>query len=309
MRIKIFTEFGNKIGLGHITRMQALSDFFTEKLDQCEILKYENGIQETNWIENKSLRNELHHFDAIIIDSYLCPAEVYSEIFSQNPNTIAIDDFNRIKYPVKVLINPNIFYSSLDYFNQECSCFGGSDFIILRKSFRNKPINIEIKGKILVTLGGSDYRDLFPKLISLSNQFADVKYVIPEKNKFDSLNSKFQNLDLVNLLNEKQFYDELSKANIVISACGQTLHECSSLNKTTIGICVDIDQEPNKKFYQENNFLYSSYQWNDVDLLPNINNDCLQILKNSDNKFKPVLNIFNPQNNLENYKKIISEMI
>jgi UDP-2,4-diacetamido-2,4,6-trideoxy-beta-L-altropyranose hydrolase len=305
VKIKIFTEFGHGIGLGHVTRMTALADYLIQNSDSCDLVKFNPANLESNWIENNSYRGDLKSYDAIVVDSYLCPSEVYSEIAIQNHNTIAIDDYNRIKYPVRCLINPNVYFYDINYNNQTCDCFGGSEYIILRETFRRKLISREIKGRIVVTLGGSDYRNLFSNLVSLGREFSDIRFIIPESEKLEKLRSDFPQITFKGLLDEFAFWEELSQAEIIISACGQTLHECASLNKKTIGLCIDTDQKKNRNYYLNIGFLYKAYDWNDENLLAYLIDDCKYLLENSNSYFKQNANLFNPAKNLEQYREIL----
>lgn len=311
MKILFLTEFGSGIGLGHVTRIKAISDYFESNLDICNVIKYEFGNENTNWFSNFELLKNLKDYNAIIIDSYLCPEFIYTKIYNENSNLIVLDDYNRISYSASVIVNPNVYFKENDYLNQKSLVVGGKDYVILRKKFRENSFIHDKKfspGRILVTLGGSDYRNLFSKLLPLSLYFPNVRFIIPEKETYNKLKIKYPTSNLLGQLDENNFWKELSNAEIVISACGQTLHECASMNKTTIGICIDIDQLKNKEFYSRENFLFSAYDWDEYELFSKLVKNCKSLL-NSKKKFIPVSKIFHPEQNMNNYRNLVKSLI
>jgi UDP-2,4-diacetamido-2,4,6-trideoxy-beta-L-altropyranose hydrolase len=302
LKIVILTEFGKGIGLGHITRMGALSDYLNETGDKCELIAYEKGSESSNWLRSEVYMHHILNVDAVIIDSYLCDYQIYSEISKEVPILMAIDDINRIQYPKSVIINPNVYYSSIDYSNQTAKHFGGIDYVILRRPFSDDPTISQIDQQILITLGGSDYRKLLPILARLSGSFSNIHFIVPDLDEFNALLSDFPKLKIFGKLSEWEFYRELSEAEIVISACGQTLHECYRLEKNTIGICIDHDQILNRNYYESVGFLFNSYDWNEKSLLEGIEKDITSLIrekKSIDNKTRTKLN---PKRNLENIK-------
>ena len=72
-------------------------------------------------------------------------------------------------------------------------------------------------------------------------------------------------------------------SDIIVSGCGQTLHELALLGKPTVGICLDIDQEPNRDFYFKNGFLAAKINWTDENFEKNILTE-IEGLKNIDKR-------------------------
>jgi spore coat polysaccharide biosynthesis predicted glycosyltransferase SpsG len=56
------------------------------------------------------------------------------------------------------------------------------------------------------------------------------------------------------------------QADLVISACGQTLHELAYLGIPCIGITSGDDQVLNMKNYVKSGYLLQEIYWNDVDI-------------------------------------------
>ena len=179
---------------------------------------------------------------------------------------MAIDDYNRVNYPADIVINPNVFFEDIDYSNQKAICIGGKDYVILRPEF--KEITPKVSGdkalqNILITIGGSDFRNLLPKLISIFDKLNGIDIiVIDPENKVRHL----QNIKVLPTQTAAQMTQIMQSADMVISACGQTLHELVALQKPTIGICLDIDQIPNQNYYVRHGFLKAAIQWNDENI-------------------------------------------
>jgi UDP-2,4-diacetamido-2,4,6-trideoxy-beta-L-altropyranose hydrolase len=279
--------------------MSALSDFCNECGHGAITIAYESEKEENNWFKNEIFERAVIEADVAIIDSYLCDYAIYKAISDRVPKLIIFDDYNRIKYPKSIIINPNIYYDQINYSNQDSPHFGGFDFVILRKSFWQISEKKVSPKRILLSFGGSDYRSLSIKFACLAEQFSDMVFVLPNLEDYNVVKKSFPKVNLLCKLDEANFYNEISKADIVVSACGQILHECYSLNKKVIGICIDFDQRYNKEFYQRSGFLYSAYDWDNVNLVQSVYKD-LNFLVNNPTSFLPKKEkSFNCRKNLE----------
>ena len=131
-KILIVTEAGKKIGFGHYIRCSALRD----QLESIGIVTVmyvfakdynleDKKVIKENWIQNLEVLNEYKSCDLVLIDSYLSDFNVYQKIKNTFNVVVAIDDYNRISYPVNCIINPNLSYKGLEYRNQTASAIGG----------------------------------------------------------------------------------------------------------------------------------------------------------------------------------------
>lgn len=277
--VLILTEAGKNIGFGHYTRCTALQQALQEYGRDTDMFIYLNemvvqspGQTEINWIEQLDFVLEQTQYHSVVIDSYLADEQVYRKLNQCFPKVIALDDYNRIVYPVKYVVNPNVFFSDMDYTNQSATCYGGKDFVILRKPFRNSEERLPISksvSQILITIGGSDFRNILPDIIRAcaSTDVPRIIVIAPEGIDITERNSRIQVLSAQDADN---MYQLMRQSDVVISACGQTLHELASLSKPTIGICLDVDQVPNQKYYLATGFLALELLWNDSDLVNKI---------------------------------------
>lgn len=290
--VTILTEAGKTIGFGHYTRCLALYHALTKAGNQVRFIVYENeyvindpNIESLNWLNSIDSLTSISINEIAIVDSYLADESIYSLLSERYHKVVAIDDYNRINYPADFVINPNVFFEDIDYSNQKAICIGGKDYVILRPEFKEiKPkvyVDKALKN-ILITIGGSDFRNLLPKVISICEQLngMDIIVIDPE-NKVGNL----ENIKVLPIQTAAQMTQIMQSADVVISACGQTLHELVALQKPTIGICLDIDQIPNQNYYVRHGFLMTAIQWNDENIeekiTEQINNYSLSVNRKS----------------------------
>lgn len=277
----ILTEAGDGIGFGHYTRCSALQNYFLEKQVDCEICLHLKGDFElsltkgiyANWIEDKTVLKQYVNVHSVIVDSYLASEALFTWLNTLFATVIAIDDYNRIKYAASCIINPNVFAADIDYSNQVMSSiYGGASCVMLRKVFNQSIATLPrirpIPKNIVITIGGSDYRNILPKLIDIVlHFFIPITVIAGHKKKQIELKEQFPQIEVLGLLSAVEIYQTFKRADIVIAACGQTLHELACMGKPTIGICLDIDQEPNQLFYSRHKFLEEIISYDDLSKL------------------------------------------
>lgn len=278
-KILILTEAGDKIGFGHYTRCSAIQNSLKLRGLDCKMILNLVGTHSLpidgfffDWLNSRSkLKFFLDQgYTKVLIDSYLANSDDYRWLRNTFQKSFSIDDYNRITYATDLVINPNVFGLNLDYLNQNmATIYGGKDYVILREVFRNGsfPKLKEKIRKVVITVGGSDYRNLIPRLVPIvQSSLPTVKVSVVAGNPTlqGRLQMLFKKVDILGLLTAQEMYDVFYDADIVISGCGQTLHELASMGKPTIGICLDIDQEPNQEFYYQVGFLKEKIQFDDL---------------------------------------------
>ena len=314
-KLTILTEAGKNIGFGHYSRCKAIFenlisyDVKKEFLVNCKEVKlFDSEIKNIDWINKIENINPTEKNHVILIDSYLADEKIYSLLKSRFKKVIALDDYNRIIYDVSLIINPNVCYKNIDYSNQKAKIKGGKSYVILRKEFReisNKIINKE-SNKILITLGGSDYRNLLQLIVNLSHDFPELQWTIinPENKKLERLIHK---TILFNTIDPKSMASLMLDSDIAISGCGQTLNELVSIGTPTIGICIDDDQVWNQNFYFENDFINHKNFWNEPHLKTKLKIQINELLKYENRKeiFKNTRDLINKNGVMNLIKDII----
>ncbi|WP_375560711.1 GNAT family N-acetyltransferase [Bernardetia sp. OM2101] len=293
-KLLILTEAGESIGYGHYMRCLALQKEAQNQSISTKMILHVKGNEKFdvngkiyNWLDKSELNIKIdaeikNQFDTILVDSYLADEEIYRFLKTKFKKVIVIDDYNRINYDADLIINPNVFFEQIDYSNQKAKCIGGKKFVLLHSIFtslENKTQendntqnqNPQPVENILITLGGTDFRDLLPQLIliCLNQNLKKIQVICPQDTQREELENKFlekikiKNLTILGKQSTQEMYNLYQKNDIIISACGQTLHELASQGKPTIGICLTIDQVPNQKYYLDKHFLLENINWND----------------------------------------------
>ena len=310
-RILILTEAGKNIGFGHLTRCTAIYNYLEDSSFEVDLIVNLNealtpnlGFENIDWL-NINPEFFANKYNLIIIDSYLVSKSWLLGLKNKQTVVVHIDDYNRIIYPVNLIINPNIFLESLDYSNQTAKYIGGPDYLILRKPFRLKKEKSIYNGKprLLITLGGSDYRNLLPKLINWSTDLNLFKISIIAPDGIEILS---KGVRVLPLLDANSMANEIINSEVIISACGQTLHEIASINRSTIGIGIDIDQIPNHKFYNSINFIKHNLWWDQNELEEEVKKELIR-LADSSNREKDLKIDFKV--NKDGAKNVVNEII
>lgn len=279
----IFTELGDGIGYGHFSRCSAIHQRLKRKNFDAILVanvrgeyQLDNEIIICDWVKNwRKIITNLSPY--ILVDSYLVSKEILIQIQQKSSKLILLDDYYRIVESVNLIINPNIYYKSFRY---QCASLGGRDFIILRHAFREENCKALIKEKVnsvLITLGGSDYRNLLPEIVqSILTHFPQFNLFVvtgreAHRQKFKDRFPNNSRLNFYGFLNEDRMKDLMLNCDLAISACGQTLHELAYLGIPTIGVSIDKDQELNLMQYVELGFLDQPRYWDQGGLLASIN--------------------------------------
>ncbi len=316
MKIKILTEGGKNIGLGHISRCVALYEEAHRRnidvqlliygdVSDVEILSGKNVVNK-NWIDEHFLQGNIQQNDYVIVDSYLAKTNIYQIIYKQAKNVIYIDDTNRIQYPKGTIINPAIDISELDY-GENNKVISGANYILLRTPFNQKickPIR-EIN-RVLVMIGGTDIKNITPKIINTvckENPNIDFDIVV---NNSEQYNIR-KNVKLHNNLNAEEMFSIMSKCDLAITGAGQTIYELMATSTPFIAIQVAYNQKNNIntiKKYISNDIVVDCT--NEVDI-ESIKTKFYKLKSNSVRKeiLQKQSNIIDTQGN----KRIIDELI
>jgi UDP-2,4-diacetamido-2,4,6-trideoxy-beta-L-altropyranose hydrolase len=279
MQVYIFTEGGSKYGYGHIVRCSSLyNDLKNRGIDVQIIINGDEEVKKvigdknyriSNWLSLSFLRKIINSEMYAIVDSYLAESEILSFISNNTKKTLFIDDNIRTIYPPGVVVNPSFYSKFLEYPQVSgIKYLLGNEYVILRESFFNCGRDFIRKKitEVLVTLGGSDIRNLTPKIIkSLMMKYPNVivNVIIGQGfNNIDEIESlKNKNINLLFNLNGEQMREIMLKSDIAISAAGQTIYELIKTETPFIPIQIIDNQENNVKgllkFELVNRVLYS----------------------------------------------------
>ena len=295
MKVCIITEGSAKLGFGHISRCTSLYQAFEEKKiipnfiingDEIASLMEVKNYVILDWVKNElELIKQIKNSEIAIVDSYLAGFPIYERIVENVKLAAFIDDNMRINYPYGIVINGNIHALELNYFNSpKTDYLLGPQFSMLKKDFWEIPlrtVNKEIK-TILITLGGSDLRNLTPEILKLLiDEFPEIfkKVIIGSsfKNIKEIENVADKSTELIYFPLASRMKKEILASDIAITTGGQTVYELAALGIPTITIAVADNQLHNVKSFDKLGYNYYAGWWEDKNLITNIKGRILDL--------------------------------
>ncbi|WP_270852646.1 PseG/SpsG family protein [Fusobacterium varium] len=264
-RVIIFTEGGDNIGFGHITRCSALYEEIESRNIEVLFVIFGKNIDgllkgkrylNKDWKDREFLKKFLKEDDYIIIDSYLADIEIYKFISESTKKCLYIDDNNRISYPKGIILNP-VLYDDVVY-KTENIVLQGKDYIILRKEFLETITDtVEKNIDVLITLGGTDIRNLTPKLLQIIKRInSKLKIAVVIGKAFDNIEKiekeKNDNIEFYYNLNALEMKEIILKSKNIICGCGQSINELLYLKANFFPIVIADNQEKNVAFLYKN---------------------------------------------------------
>jgi len=278
--LTIVTEGGRNFGFGHITRCLSISAIFKKygydiqfiiNGDDSVISMLSNTKHDIfNWIENKEeLLKSLNDSSFILIDSMEITNEQLLEIEKIAKKVIFIDDEKRRNILTKgFVVDWTVLSDETEYFvpkKEDVAYLLGSNYTPLREEFTKAKQN-SIKENIesvMVTFGGSDVRDLTPKILkTLKDNFPDIIKNIVVGSGFTNLEKikhyQDKNTNLIFNANAATMSKLMQTSDIAIASGGQTLYELACIGTPTIAILL-VDNAKD-----------DTYGWDKVGTLINI---------------------------------------
>jgi spore coat polysaccharide biosynthesis predicted glycosyltransferase SpsG len=258
-------------------RCRAIADAFRDLNWEVKIYLHWNGpncpndsdLTIFNW-HTQPIAEFTPRFHLALVDSYLAEALVYESIARKCLFVCAIDDYNRLVYPVSMVLNPGITNGRIDYSNQMATVFEGKSFILLRAEIRAASRAVQVIHRdleaITITVGGSDVHKLLPRIGNLVKEAfpdAKVRIIHPDSQQANVLRQALPNVDILGLQSASEMVRLFQSSDLVISACGQTLHELAYLGTPLIGILTGEDQRYNQNYYIENGILKEELRYDD----------------------------------------------
>ena len=255
MKVVFLTEGGKDFGFGHLTRCLALYQAFRERSIAAKVIinadstincfLKEIKYKKINWIKRqRDVFKQIKDTDIAVIDSYIAPLDFYKKVSSLVKVPVYIDDYKRLNYPKGIVVNPSIYGDRLHYSKREgTSYLLGNHYIILKKEFwkiPKKKVNKEIK-RVLITLGGKNDSHFINELVSFLKKRFNFEFMVVDAQK--------------NILGTKEMLNLMLKADICISAGGQTTYELARVGVPTIGVCFAGNQQGNLDGLKRKGFL------------------------------------------------------
>ena len=272
-RIVIFTEGGEDIGFGHLTRCSALYDEIHKRGIEVILVVFGKEIENllgkrknilVDWKNLKFLRSFLNKTDYVIVDSYLATTEVYNFCSKNTARCLYIDDINRINYPKGIILNSSL--SGNIKYNTKNKVLQGKNYIILRKEFTEEKIpHFEKEIDVLITLGGTDIRNLIPRLLDILKSINDKLKIVVVIGRISEDIKKLETdyIKVFSSIEALEMRNLILKSKFIICGCGQSIYEMLALKANFLPILIIDNQEKNKEFLLKNKFMEDVLDYND----------------------------------------------
>ena len=288
MKALFFTEGGQTVGFGHITRCCALQKAMkAERVSAGLVVHGDASVRKhfshqidriCDWIKPGSMKGFIRNADIVVIDSYLAPLGLYKEVSENVRIPVYIDDFARLPYPKGVVLAGAI--GAEKYCNQgkkEHSYLLGTKYILLRKEFCRLPrrnVRKDVRN-ILITFGGIDRPELIRNLLAhLSGRFHDCSFhVVLSKcsRKF------FFNSCKIHIhagLGAREMKRLMLRCDMAICGGGQTTNELAACGVPMIGVGFAGNQRLNLMGWQKKGVLKYGGDYKD----PHLHEKILQLV-------------------------------
>lgn len=257
-KIFILTEGGGTKGMGHISRCLSLCQAFQEYGADAMMIVDGEGLTpkifegttyiELDWINRETeLLSIVNNADLVIIDSYICPLNVYQKLASVSSTAAYIDDEVRVDYPEGIVINGVICAGELPYPKKnDVTYLLGQEYSFFRKEFWEVPgktINEEVQS-VMITCGGNDEAGLSYRIVrSLRETYPSLELTVILKDETSpqfSACKEFANV--VTGLSALEMRELMAGVDIAITASGQTTYELCRLGTPFIAIVTANNQ-------------------------------------------------------------------
>lgn len=257
--IVILADGGAGIGFGHIMRCLAIKNAWqngTAKLlvqmEGGELIP--DGGVAVNWLwEIEALKHFASPNTLLLVDSYHPDIDYFRYLKSIFPFVAVLDDYNRISYPVDLVICPGVYGKDMDYSNQSAITAGGGEYVILRNEIlmaKQLTVREELQ-TILVTLGGSQHDEtFFQKLINFL-EGAGYELAVVAGNEKIAMRLSSKRSSIYGKLDPIEMVEIMTSVDVAVSAAGQTLNELAWLGVPTISVKTGEDQHGNWDYYRQ----------------------------------------------------------
>lgn len=281
--IVFLTEGGSEMGFGHIARCISLYDafcckditpeFIIQGDDTVEYLLSDKPHTFIDWIDQPDkLLPILCGFDVVFMDSISADAVTCNVIGKLVRLPVYLDDFNYYTYERGLTIDWTIFAEEIHHTKNTFNLLGAR-YTALRKEFWDAPekdILMEV-GSIMLTMGGSDIRNLTPRILErLRKEYPELRINIIIGKGFSFIDQIVmladKRMNIVYFPDAAQMKQVMEVSDMAISAGGQTLYELARMGVPTIAVSIIDNQQFDIDGLQKAGFVEYAGGWEDARL-------------------------------------------
>ena len=262
MRIVVRADSSKTMGFGHITRSLTLARALQDA--GADVIAVGQGMTEgtaispsfvsDHFIESPALKQsggvgqllDLHP-DGVVTDGYHFSKSFFEQLDEASIPYAVIDDNGETK-----AINPLVVHNQNPHANREL--YGtfinepkfllGLDYALLRPevfALVTKPL--KKNGRIVVSLGGTDFADLtVPIITALAEAGHNVAVNERFREKLIGLTSETGDSRKIEFFPSSMFLESLASADLAVLGAGTSLWEANTLGTPTIGVIVADNQ-------------------------------------------------------------------
>ena len=281
MRVLVRVEAGPGVGLGHLQRCLALASALRGQRIECAILAAdEPAVQgrirgsgftafplkdvepgsEGDWTAALEIAAQ-ERCGGVVVDSYRIDERYVSELRAAGLVVTAIDDMAHFPIECHLVVNSGVEAESLQYrpLASDTRFLLGPRYAMLGDGFWNvepRRVGAEVK-EVLVTMGGADGHNLTPAVLealeSLRGDFSVAAVIGPffqNEAEVEAMASRcHRRVRLVRIPDSVRSL--MLKADLAISAAGQTLYELAATGTPAVAAQVAENQADNLRGFSQ----------------------------------------------------------
>ena len=254
----IIADGGGNIGFGHLMRCLAIKSAWdngtARLLAAMEGGEYApDGTEAFDWLNGvDKLKQFVTINTVLLVDSYRPTADYFRLLKSMFPFVAVLDDYNRIAYPVDLVVCPAVYGKEMEYSNQIAETAGGADYVIIRPEIlaaRRLEVGKNIE-TVLVTFGGSQQDEmLFQQVIDIL-EGAGYQAIVVAGSERLAKKLHGNTSQIYGRLEPMKMAEIMASVDFAVSAAGQTLNELAWLGVPTFSIKTGEDQHGNWDYYK-----------------------------------------------------------
>jgi len=294
-KIIFLIEAGKKVGFGHLGRCLPIYQAFKKASYKVRIY-VDSDIEKIQILNNKkyeiinwqkkitNVYSIINSSDLVILDCLSISKKNYNFLLKNSKKLLIIDDRDSRIYNNNEIIADWSILSEKKTHSGNCDFIRGAKYAPLRDCFKIKnkhKIRNKIN-KILITMGGSDIKDIIlPIVDKLKNRFLKINFIVlivstfKDQHKIKKL-KKVSNVKFIFSPSDKRMVTELRSCDVAIATGGHTIYELASLGVPTIHFLAHKNQSVAEK-WKKTGFTYFIGWYNKKKFIKKISNAILKI--------------------------------
>jgi UDP-2,4-diacetamido-2,4,6-trideoxy-beta-L-altropyranose hydrolase len=256
-------DAGKGVGLGHLQRCMALADALARQgvesvfiIDEQAEARVTNGGFRVVSHEERDAATVAgaRNCQVIVVDSYRISSGYLAELRHRGLTVVAIDDLAEWPFAAHLVVNGGTTARDLPYISStgDTQFLLGPEYAMLHASFWDAPVRPVSKdvALVLLTVGGSDPRDLLPRFVSWVDESEHPFELAVVLGPFAENRARVvaavsacrRRATIVD--SPESLRPVMEGADLAVCAAGQTLYELARLGVPTVAVEAFDNQVP-----------------------------------------------------------------